>query len=51
MTDYREKTVIVLDKTRRINRCRVRILEVVGGEIGKHQIGFAEIEFQAGPVD
>jgi len=51
LTDYREKTVIVLDKTRRINRCRVRILEVVGGEIGKHQIGFAEIEFQAGPVD
>ena len=49
--DYREKTVIKLENPRRINRCKVRILEVSGGQLGKDDVGFTEIEFQAGPED
>ena len=48
LPDYAEKTVIVLDKQRRISKCRVRIIEASGGEIGKSELGFSEIEFQAG---
>jgi hypothetical protein len=51
LMDYREKTVIKLENPRRINRCKVRILEVSGGQLGKDDVGFTEIEFQSGPED
>ncbi len=51
LPDYVEKTVIVLDKQRRISKCRVRIIEAIDGEIGKSELGFSEIEFQLGFVN
>ncbi len=40
------KTIVVLPEPRKVSRVRIRILEVVDGELGKAPIGFSEVELQ-----
>ncbi len=44
--DYRTKTVLEFEEPVKLNRLRLRIVEITDGELGKTRVGFSELEIQ-----